>query len=276
MGIRRMWMHVAGLCLMVGIASHQGEGGQEQPSGARANWPCGARIDPTYFQLAEATGGDLRLVAPGEMPDPASFMQAFDSRSRTIFRLAGAITAGPYEFRVPIDPSVESVTFSIWVQCLQRAEVSGPSGEPVTGDGAGSSASVAERRIAVAGPAPGIWTIRVAGSGLAGVTVKARSALGIEDVEFGLPGGASFGPLPTAAVENVVKITVSGRPAHIEAALVDAASKEVAPLALTPLDGGTYVARFTPGSEAFRVLIRGQDAGGVPFQRVHAPLIAAR
>src|SRR5262249_9348115 len=162
-------------------------------------------------------------------------------------------------------------------QSLRRAEVMRPSGEPVAGEGVTDFSSfVAERMVIVDKPAAGTWTIRTAGSGLAGVMVKARSALGIAGVEFAPTGGTGFSPVPAAGVENVVRIEVSGHPAHVEAALVNAASKEIAALALSRGDNGEDVARFTPGSAVFRVRVRGQDALGAPFQRVHAPLLTAR
>jgi hypothetical protein len=266
------------LCLVAAMTAASAARDQQQAPGTRANWPCGARIDPTYFQLAEGTGGEMWLIAPWEIADSAALLEASARHSRTIFRLGGTINPGPHEFRVPIDPSVESVMFSISVQCLQAAEVMGPSGEPAAGNGVTDvSGFAAERMVIVTRPAAGIWTIRAAGSGLAGVMVKARSALGITGVEFAPPGAAGFSPLPSAGVENVVRIDVTGHPARVEAAIVNAASRDIAVLTLAPADSdGTYTARFTPGSEAFRVLIRGQDAGGAPFQRVHPPLLMTR
>jgi hypothetical protein len=261
----------AGLCLIAA-------GGQQQAPAARANWPCGARIDPSYFQLAEATGGDMLLLAPWEIADSARLLQASSRHPQTLFRLGGTINPGPHDFRVSIDPSVESAVFSISVQCLQTAEVVRPSGEPASGDGVTDLSNfAAERMVIVDKPVPGVWTIRAAGSGLAGVTVKARSALAIADVEFAAADGTRFGRVPVAGVENVVTIAVSGRPARVEAAIVNAAAKDIAALALTPAGAdGTYTARFTPGPDAFRVLVRGTDAGGAAFQRMHPLLLTAR
>jgi hypothetical protein len=36
---------------------------------------------------------------------------------------------------------------------------------------------------------------------------------------------------------------------------------------------GTYMSRFTPGTEAFRVVVTGNDAAGLSFQRMSAPLV---
>ena len=106
---------------------------RQQTSSTRAGWPCGARLDPSYFQVTEGSGGHLLLLAPGEIGDAAALLTEFDKHRQTIFRLAGTINPGVHEFRVPIDSSVESVLFSISVQCLQTADVARPSGVPLAG-----------------------------------------------------------------------------------------------------------------------------------------------
>jgi hypothetical protein len=70
-----------------------------------------------------------------------------------------------------------------------------------------------------------------------------------------------------------VTIGISGRATEVQASLVNAASRRIAPLPLTAGETeGRYLSRFTPGTQGFRVLVEGKDANGVPFQRVHAPL----
>ena len=36
--------------------------------------------------------------------------------------------------------------------------------------------------------------------------------------------------------------------------------------------GEEFVGDITPPERAFRLVVNGRDAGGIPFQRVHAPL----
>ncbi len=220
----------------------------------------------------------MLLLAPSEMGDPASvkLMTTPDGYPQTILRSAGTINPGTHEFKVPIDPSVESVVFSIAVQCLQTADVIRPSGEIASGDGVTDLGNfIANRMVIVNRPAAGVWTIRVGGSGLAGVVVKARSALQTR-VEFVPPGGSQPSPGPFAGVENTVLISIGGHPSRVEAAIVNGASKEIAALALTAVEDGVFTARFTPGADPFRVMIRGTDASGAPFQRVQAALHQAR
>jgi hypothetical protein len=266
------WLAAAGV-----LAVHSLIGAQQQTSSARAGWPCGARLDPSYFQVAEGSGGHLLLLAPAELGDSVALLTAFGAHPRTIFRLAGEMKAGLHEFRVPIDSSVESVLFSISVQCLQAADVARPSGAVVGGtDVTDLSNFQAERMVIVTRPEPGLWTIRAAGRGIAGVMVQGQSALGIAQVEFAAIGSTTFTPAPLAGVENAVRISMGGRATQVHASLVSGAFRRIASLPLTAGETeNSYLSRFTPGAEGFRVLIEGKDANGVPFQRVHAPLFTA-
>jgi hypothetical protein len=251
-------------------------GAQQQSSNARAQWPCGARLDSSYFQLAEGTGGQLFLLAPDEIADSAPLLIAFGNHRQTILRSAGAINPGVHEFRVPIDASVESVLFSISVQCLKTAEVTRPSGAALTGsDGVTNFSSFqAQRMFIVNRPELGVYTLRIAGSGIGGVMVQTRSELSIESIEFAPAGTTAFSFAPAPGVENILRVAVSGGPGELEGSLVDASSREVLKLSLSAGERpGEYLARFSPGSEGFRVRIAGKDADGNPFQRVHAPLI---
>jgi hypothetical protein len=257
------------------VLSMPGWTAAQQQVPARAGWPCGARLDPSYFQVTEATGGHLLLLAPWEIGDSAALLTELGNHRDTIFRLAGSIAPGVHEFRVPIDSSVESVVFSISLQCLQTADIARPNAAPlVGGEGVTDHSNFrAERMVTVRRPEPGTWTIRVSGSGVAGVIVQARTDLGIEGVEFAASGGDSFTPVPVVGVENVVKIGISGRATDVQASLVNAGFRRIAPLMRT--EGRTedsYLSRFIPATQGFRVLVEGKNADGMPFQRVHAPL----
>jgi hypothetical protein len=269
---------MSGLVAAAAVAVPLSTGAQQQSSPARAGWPCGARLDPAYFRVAEGSGGHLLLLAPAEIADSAALLTAFGNHPQTMFRLAGAITPGLHEFHVPIDSSVESVLFSISVQCLQAADVARPSGALlVSGDGVTDLSNfVAERMMIVKRPEPGVWTIRAAGSGIAGVMVQGRSALGISQVQFAAVGSTAFTRVPLAGVENVVRIGIDGPATQVTASLVNGGFRRIAPLPLTAGETErSYLSRFTPGTEGFRVMVEGTDADGVPFQRVHAPLFTA-
>ena len=248
---------------------------QQQPSSPRAGFPCGASLDPSYFRVAEGSGGHLLLVAPDEIGDSASLLTEFGNHPQTIFRLAGSLNPGLHEFNVPIDSTVESVLFSISVQCLQTADVVRPSGAMAIGDDVTDLPNFrAQHMVIVKRPEPGMWTLRVAGSGISGVVVQARSGIGISQPEFAPRSQATFAPIPTAAVQNTLRIRVSGRASDLRASIVSGQFMLLADLPLTAGEtDGTYLSRFTPGTEAFRVVVTGNDAAGLFFQRMSAPLV---
>jgi len=253
-------------------------GAQQQSSTTRAGWPCGARLDTSYFQVAEGTGGHLLLLAPEEIGDSAALLTAFGSHSQTIFRLAGSLNPGVHEFQVPIDSTVESALFSISVQCLQVADVIPPSGGFASREGVTDLSNFrAERMVIVARPERGIWTLRVSGSGIGGIVVQARSAVGIGRAEFAAAQGPAFAAMPSPGVENTVRVRISGDVTDVQGSIVNGASKRIATL---PREAGEtpelYVSRFTPTSEGFRLLIAGKDSEGLAFQRMTAPLISPR
>src|SRR5690349_10675949 len=182
-------------------------GAQQQTPNPRPGFPCGARLDPSYFRVAEGTGGHLLLLAPEEISDSAALLTAFGDHPHTIFRLAGFMPPGLHEFNVPIDSTVESVLFSISVQCLQTADVVRPSGALAIGDDVTDLPNFrAQHMVIVKRPEAGMWTIRVVGSGISGVVVQARSGIGMSEPAFAPGAGDTFRPVPSAGVPNIVRI----------------------------------------------------------------------
>jgi hypothetical protein len=248
---------------------------QQQMPNPRPGFPCGARLDPSYFRAAEGSGGHLLLLAPEEIADSATLLTAFGDHPQTIFRLAGSMTPGLHEFTVPIDSTVESALFSISVQCLQTADVVRPSGALAIGDDVTDLPNFrAQHMVIVRRPEPGAWTVRVAGSGISGVVVQARSGIGISRPEFAAAPKSTFAAIPTAGLQNTLRIRLSGGVFDPRASIVSGQLTLLAELPLAPAEtAGTYVSRFTPGAEAFRLLVTGNDANGLAFQRMSASLV---
>jgi hypothetical protein len=246
-------------------------GAQQQLPNPRAGFPCGARLDPSYFRVAEGSGGHLLLLAPEEIGDSAALLTAFGDHPQTIFRLAGSMTPGLHEFTVPIDSTVESVLFSISVQCLQTADVVRPSGALAIGDDVIDLPNFrAQHMVIIKRPEPGAWTIRAAGSGISGVVVQARSGIGLSQPEF----ASAPNTAPSAGVQTTLRMRLSGRAFDLRASIVSGQSVLLAELPLAAAETeGTYMSRFTPGAEAFRLVVTGNDANGFAFQRMSAPLV---
>ena len=273
----RSWLMSSGVVVATALLAPT-MAAQEQSSKSRGAWPCEGRVDPGYLQAAEATGGHVMVGTPADAPETAvDMMAALDSHPQTLFRLAGDIKPGVHEFRVPIESAVESVVFSISVQCLRTAEIARPSGAPLAGgEGVNDLSNSTQRAVIVQRPEAGVWTIRASGTGTSGVRVQARSALALADVQFAAGPSAPFTSEPSPGVENVVRIAVLGRATDLQASVVNAAFRRIASLPLAPgsIDG-EYLSRYTPdtNTQGFRVLVEGKDGAGVPFQRVPAKLL---
>jgi len=229
----------------------------------------------SYFQIAEGSGGHLLLLAPEEIGDSAALLTALSAHPQTITRIAGPIQRGLQEISVPIDSSVQSVLFSMAVQCLQLAKVVRPSGAPAIGDDVTDLSNFrAERIVIVRHPEPGTWTMRVAGSGVSGIAVQARSGIGVTTVDFAPRADAGFAALPKANAENIVRIRLNGQTSDVRAYLVNGTFQRLADLPLDAGDAeGTFLSRVTFGSAPFRVMVIGKNADGHVFQRLSAPLL---
>jgi hypothetical protein len=242
---------------------------QDQPPSG-PGWPCNGRPDPTYFRVAEGTGGQFFLFHPSEVAGSGALMAASMSHGATVLRAGGQLAAGLHELMVPVD-RVDSLLFSISVQCLQLAEIVRPSGAVLQAAEAGVDYSQFEagRIVTVGRPEPGRWLVRLSGSRLFLVAIQAKTALSLEAPRL-VPGGP-----PRAGIRQVLRFRVGGDARDVTARLVTQAFQNLAlvPLRVETSDtGDEFIGEVTPPVRPFRLVVSGSDADGLPFQRVHAPL----
>jgi hypothetical protein len=257
---------------------------QDQQPRSQPGWPCVGTPDPSYVRVAEATGGQLFLFDKSEIGRSAILPIAAGRYDETVFRAAGSLVEGRHEFSFPIDSAVEGVMVSVSLQCLQSVDIVTPSGELLQNTGAGEfHAFRAGRIVTLPQPEPGGWHVRVAGRGMFFLVVQAKSELSLDRVEFvrdgGRPGHEGLFPThepPRAAVPQWLAIGVSGNVSDVRARLVTSAFEAITALPLRQSSPGAvdheFVAQVTPPATAFRIVVSGVDALGLPFQRVHAPL----
>jgi len=198
------------------------------------------------------------------------------------------MTPRPDIIAIPVDATVETVRFSVSLQCLQIAEIARPDGVLLqAADPAVEYEQFqAGRIVSVRQPAPGIWRVRVSGRGLFSLVVQGRSEVSLDAVEFvreaGRPGHEGLLPThepPKAGVPQMLRIAVSGPVADVRARLVTSIFEDLQPLSLRVVsqddDDQEWLAVVTPRPGAFRVVVSGRDERGYVVQRVHAPLLEA-
>lgn len=272
---------LAAACLALAALQAAPAAAQDQQAPGRQGWPCAGRLDPTYLRAAEATGGQLFLFHPSEIADSGALMAASFTHRETLVRAAGTMQDGLHAFEVTIDGSVESVLFSVTVQCLQIVEIERPSGAMLqaSDEGADDHLFEAGRVVTLRAPEPGTWTVRASGRGVFAVVVQARSALALGQVQLLERSGAEL--LPTiqpgaAGSRQLVAISLGGSTGAWHAGLVSATGESLGAVAAVRQGPGSaydWIGELTVPRVPFRIAVSGVDAAGLPFVRVHAPLL---
>jgi hypothetical protein len=274
------------ILIAAGLAAHQARNQEQQPR-YQPDWPCVGTPDPSYVHVAEATGGQVFLFHPSELGQSAA-LAIGNNDAETLFRVVGSLKDGIHEYAIPVDATVETVRFSVSLQCLQIAEIARPDGVLLqAADPAVEYEQFqAGRIVSVRQPAPGIWRVRVSGRGLFSLVVQGRSEVSLDAVEFvreaGRPGHEGLLPThepPKAGVPQMLRIAVSGPVADVRARLVTSIFEDLQSLSLRVVsqddDDQEWLAVVTPRPGAFRVVVSGRDERGYVVQRVHAPLLEA-
>ena len=283
------WMRTrtAVVLALVACGSLLARAQDRQQSGGNPGWPCVAAVDPSYVETAEGSGGRVLMFHPSELgaPGSAAVMAGPTDHDETVVRIVGRLEEGVHEFEVPIDSTIESVNFFVSLQCLQVVEIVGPSGDELRSTEPGVSDShqfEAIRAVTVARPAPGRWTVTVAGRGLLFLVVQARSGLSLGRLTF-LDPGRQFEVeghvlrLPEAHKPQRIEISVSGVDGPVGFRLMSSSAATIQTLTLDEegQDGArrTYRGEVTPGSTRFRLAATGVDSRGFAFQRVDPRLL---
>ena len=262
---------------------------QEQQAGGSPGWPCVGAVDPVYVQSAEGTGGRVLMLHPSELgaPGAAAIMDDRRDHEQTVVRIVGQLDEGVHDFGVPIDSTIESADFFVSVQCLQAVRLARPTGDELRSN----DADVTEyhqfeaiRRATIARPAPGRWTVTVAGRGLLFLIVQARTGLSLDGLTFIGPGrppgvaGDEARP-PEAGKPRRVETRISGVDGPVTFRLISSSGATVQTLALTELDRGEagrlYGGEVTLDSAGSRLAVTGVDGSGFAFQRVDPRLMTA-
>jgi von Willebrand factor A domain-containing protein 7 len=258
---------------------------QDQQPRSRPGWPCVGKPDPSYFTVAEGSGGQVFLFDPSEVAESSVLMIGAMKHEETVFRAAGTLAEGVHEFSIPIDSTVESALFSISLQCLQVVEIVRPAGDELRENDPGVDYHQfqAGRIVTVPRPTPGAWTVRVAGKGMFFLVLQAKTDLTLDRVSFvepgGRPGHEGLFPIkgsPKRGVAQHLEVEMSGPFQNPAFRFISSSAETVQDLSLQrqrgPGDNLEFLGEVTPRARQFRLAVSGVDARGFAFQRVHAPL----
>ena len=261
---------------------------QDQQPRSRPGWPCVGKPDPSYFTVAEGSGGQVFLFDPSEVSESSALMIGAMKHEETVYRAAGTLAEGVHEFSIPVDSAIESAMFSVSLQCLQVVEIVRPSGDELRANDPGVEYHQfqAGRIVTLPKPTPGAWTVRVAGKGMFFLVLQAKSELTLDRVAFvepgGRPGHEGLFPIkgaPRRGVAQKMEVEMSGAFRNPRFRFVSSAAELIQELPLEAQEdsGGehAFLGDVTPRARQFRLAVSGEDGRGFPFQRVHAPLFTA-
>jgi hypothetical protein len=93
-------------------------------------------------------------------------------RRPTILRASGTLGGGFQEFTAPVDSSVRSLQFTVFAECVKTIAVTAPSGALVEGEKLSSG-----RIVFVDGPQPGLWRVKLAGTGYFSAIAQGKTAI---------------------------------------------------------------------------------------------------
>ncbi|HEY4360386.1 MAG TPA: hypothetical protein VGN17_05440 [Bryobacteraceae bacterium] len=226
----------------------------EQRANYQSNWPCTGKertFDPVYLHTAEATGGQLFLFDKSETSGFTTIAIQTPKHPATIARSVGRLE-NYLDIRVPIDPSIESLYVSTTVQCLQRVILWDPQIIEVLPQQIGGEDHVfrAVRISIIPKPAPGIWTIRVLGTGSYSLVVQAKTNLNFS---------AKF------SNQNITALTSATAPRF---RLVTETGDPLQPLDLLPAGPGRYSGTVMAPPQPFRILMENTEEQGQTVQRL--------
>ncbi|MDQ3756038.1 MAG: hypothetical protein M3371_15065 [Acidobacteriota bacterium] len=194
----------------------------QQNSGGKAREAGRCRpIDPSYVEISEATGGHTFILAPSELGEPKSLALSnaeVNGYRETVMRVSGKLAGGSQEFLVPVDTSIRSIAFIVFIECKDAISITLPSGVEAVPSTSGVEDNnfLVGRMVTVADPISGVWRVRVSGKGIYTAVAQAKTEVALEDFKFvklgGRPGHEGYFPvkgMPRAGVEQKVVVRFS-------------------------------------------------------------------
>lgn len=239
--------------------------------------------DPTYFELARRTGGQVFITTHSETGTTlANLMQPL-VRNDVHLILQGSLNlTGPQQvLTAPVDETVSQAVFSVGMITKGIITVRRPNGAPVlaTDPGVTITDTVGARNVTVNTPEPGNWKIEVTGTGVAIVTATAATSSYLHTFDFanllGRTGHQGLFPIdgkPVTGKNQTVRAVLFGSAAPSEFSFRRPDGTVISRFTMTnnnPL-GATkeeYVGDVIPPLESFLVYVSGTTPGGLPFQR---------
>jgi hypothetical protein len=249
---------------------------------------CGP-ADPTYIRTAEESGGQPLFLAPDEVAKSFSLVSELTRQNRvTLLWARGDLTRG-HEFLVPVDSSVQRVTFSLSFNTAGgKLAVVAPNGKEVAMGAPGVKITDLNcgRIVTVSPPSAGRWRAKVSGKGRFWLETSGVSDIFLVEAEFvrlgGRPAHEGYFRIPGQPVVGepaFLRVDLSGKTRKVHFQLISPEAAPLKPIFLkmdsSSRDEAEYFGRIDLPAGPFRLEVTGADESGHPFQRVFSTLFHA-
>jgi len=261
------------VCAMLSAASvgQNGSGSQTRPGPPK--------YDPAYERVAHGSGGQVIYMDRGEAAKASVIVDAKHNRE-TIAALYELNTPGTLE--IPVDSFTSTLYVTISGSNIgSELKVLHPSGRELE-EGHGGQITRMQRTVvmAVDHPEPGVWRAQFTPRGTASIAATARTDLFVSTFEFdelqGRPGHEGYmkiaGPPPADRHMHAQFTCSENTIRSAEVALIGNDQHELSSNKfhlVAPEYAYEYTGRLRVPDQPFRVVVRGQDVNGAPYQRVY-------
>lgn len=203
-----------------------------------------------------------------------------DPNGQYVIIAAATLNGETREISAPIEPSVLRLFFNVQTQGEIKWEIISPLGKPAQLDGGNVSATEAngKRSVAIWDPRPGLWKVRLTGTGIYNLNVISQSEVYACCMNV---VGRQLQPLEkvqaTRGSRLQANVYVSG--ANLELVnfmLVNEQNEIIGPLRFRQGDFSNptnFLILIEVPAQPVRVMVRGREQSGSSFQRVYPQLI---
>lgn len=242
--------------------------------------------DPTYFELARRTGGQVFVTTHNETgANIAKLMRPFVRNDLHLGAQASVnLTGNAFALPVVIDDTVSQVTFSVGMDNKGAINIRRPDGQVVQPTDAGVvyTDSLGARMVTVDRPVGGTWSVEVSGTASALITAAFVTPAYLHSFEYvnivGRPEHQGLFPIegrPITGLVQTVQAIAFGMTGPLQFTFRRPDGSLIAPFSMANGDprAGTkedFIGDVVPPREPYLVYVTGTTRTGKPFQRVVA------
>jgi len=195
---------------------------------------------------------------------------------------SGTLQNEQREYEVPVEAKTFRLQFWARLSGELSFDVVGPLGKSQTLTDPNVSSTISKERqsLVVFDPKPGMWRVRLSGSGTFTAGVSTQSELYICCISLLNAAGPQGHPLPPTVQlrgrQQAMQLSLAGIEVHsVEFHLIDENNRVIKPVKLRQNDFSNpylMVMLVESSAQPFRVMARGEDQTGYTFQRVFPTL----